>query len=57
MARAASEMTHWPEYDYVIVNDDVDRAIAQVAAILAAARLERARQRDLGDFVDRLMRR
>ena len=57
MARAADEMTHWPEYDYVIVNDDVDRATAQVAAILTAARLERARQRDLGDFVDRLMRR
>ena len=57
MARAADEMTHWPEYDYVIVNDDAARATAQVAAILAAARLERARQRDLGDFVDRLIRR
>ncbi len=57
MARAADEMTHWPEYDYVIVNDDADRATAQLAAILTAARLERARQRDLGDFVDRLIRR
>ncbi len=57
MARADDEMTHWPEYDYVIVNDDADRATAQLAAILAAARLERGRQRDLSDFVDRLTRR
>ena len=56
MARAADEMTHWPEYDYVIVNDDAARATAQLAAILAAARLERGRQRDLSDFVDRLTR-
>ncbi len=57
MARAASEMTHWPEYDYVIVNDDADRATTELAAILVAARLERGRQRDLSDFVERLTRR
>jgi guanylate kinase len=43
MARAADEMSHWPEYDYVIVNRDVNESIAAARAILAAERLRRTR--------------
>lgn len=51
MAMAASEMSHWAEYDYVIVNEDVEVSVARVEAILAAERLKRDRQAGLGDFV------
>jgi len=51
MAKAAGEMSHWPEYDYVIVNTDKDRAFAEVRAILAAERLKRERQVGLSQFV------
>jgi guanylate kinase len=51
MAKAAGEMSHWPEYDYVIVNRDRDDAFAQVRAILAAERLKRERQIGLSAFV------
>jgi guanylate kinase len=51
MAKAADEISHWAEYDYVIVNDDLDRALANIAAVLAAERLKRARQIGLSDFV------
>jgi guanylate kinase len=55
MARAASEISHWPEYDYVIVNRDVGRALAQVKAILEAERVRRARLIGVGEFVTGLM--
>ena len=51
MAKAAGEMSHWPEYDYVIVNRDKDEAFAEVRAILAAERLKRERQIGLSAFV------
>ncbi len=51
MAKAAGEMSHWPEYDYVIVNRDKADAFAEVRAILAAERLKRERQVGLSDFV------
>jgi guanylate kinase len=51
MAKAAGEMSHWPEYDYVIVNRDKAEAFAEVRAILAAERLKRERQIGLSDFV------
>ena len=51
MAKAAGEMSHWPEYDYVIVNHDIEEAFAEVRAILAAERLKRERQIGLSDFV------
>ena len=51
MAKATSEMSHWAEYDYIIVNEDVEASVAQVEAILAAERLKRDRQAGLGDFV------
>ena len=51
MAKASGEMSHWPEYDYVIVNRDKAEAFAEVRAILAAERLKRERQIGLSDFV------
>jgi guanylate kinase len=54
MARAADEMSHWAEYDYVVVNTDIDKSIAQVRAILAGERLRRRRQPGLVNFVEGL---
>jgi guanylate kinase len=54
MARAADEMSHWAEYDYVVINRDIERAFAEVRSILAAERLKRERQTGLSDFVRRL---
>ncbi|MFQ5766182.1 MAG: guanylate kinase [Rhodospirillales bacterium] len=51
MAKATSEMSHWREYDYIIVNEDVETSVVQVQAILAAERLKRDRRVGLGDFV------
>ncbi len=51
MAKAADEMSHWAEYDYVVINSDVDHAFADVRAILAAERLKRERQTGLSAFV------
>ena len=51
MAKAADELSHWPEYDYVIVNRDFEESVLAVMAILAAERLKRERQIGLGDFV------
>ena len=54
MAKAADEMSHWAEYDYVIVNRDFEDSIVEVQAILAAERLRRERQVGLGAFVKTL---
>jgi guanylate kinase len=54
MAKAADEMSHWAEYDYVVINTDIDHAFAEVQSILAAERLKRERQTGLSDFVRRL---
>ena len=51
MSKAADEMSHWPEYDYIVVNTDLDRSVGAVASILAAERLKRDRQVGLADFV------
>jgi guanylate kinase len=51
MAKAADEMSHWQEYDYVVINHDLDRTFADVMAILAAERVKRERQIGLSDFV------
>jgi len=55
MAKAADEMTHWSEYDYVVVNQSFEDSVGQIQAILAAERLKRTRQEGLSDFV-RLLR-
>ena len=51
MSRAAGEISHWAEYDYVLINEDVDECLADVRAILAAERLKRWRQGGLVAFV------
>ena len=53
MRRAAGEIEHWAEYDYVLVNDDMDRCLGEVRTIVAAERLRRSRQLGLTDFVQR----
>ena len=55
MAKAADEMSHWPEYDYIIINDDLERSVEQVEAILTAERLKRERRIGLGAFVRGLL--
>lgn len=54
MSKAADEMSHFAEYDYVVINSDIDRTFEQVRAILAAERLKRERQIGLADFVNAL---
>jgi guanylate kinase len=51
MAKATDEISHWQEYDYVIVNDDVEIALQKIKTILHAERLKRIRQIGLYDFV------
>ncbi len=51
MARAADEMSHYREYDYIIVNDIIEDSVAAVQSILAAERLKRDRQVGLDDLV------
>ena len=51
MAKAADEMSHYAEYDYIIVNRDIEESVAQVMAILQAERLRRERMLGLGEFV------
>ena len=54
MARAADEMSHYPEYDYIIVNNDLDQSIDAVHTILKAERLRRSRQVSLTEFMKQL---
>jgi guanylate kinase len=57
MRRAASEIGHWGEYDYVLINEDMDHCLAEVQAIIDAERLRRDRRPYLFDFVRRLVER
>jgi len=54
MAKASDEMSHWAEYDYVIVNHDFDQSVEKVHGILKSERLRRRRQTGLSDFVNGL---
>jgi guanylate kinase len=54
MAKAADELSHWPEYDYVLINESLDETVRKVEAILLAERLRRARQIGLHEFVKAL---
>ena len=54
MSKAADEISHYREYDYILVNRDIDVAVAQIKAILQAERLRRDRQVGLSDFVKKL---
>ena len=51
MSRASHEMSHWAEYDYIVINYDVDEAFAEVQSILKAERLKRERRTGLVGFV------
>ncbi len=54
MAKANDEISHWAEYEYVVINDDIVRAHGQIEMILAAERLRRSRQAGLAAFVSSL---
>lgn len=56
MDRAAHELSHWAEYDYIVINQNVDDAFAEVQSILKAERLKRERRTGLTAFVRELQR-
>ena len=56
MRKARDEISHWAEYDHVLINDDLDRCEADLRAIIRAERLRRDRQTGLVDFVNGLNR-
>jgi guanylate kinase len=51
MAKAADEMSHWQEYDYIVINQDLEVSVNAVQSILTAERIRRDRQLDLAPFV------
>lgn len=55
LAAAANEIGRWVDYNYVLVNDDLDRTFSRLRAILAAERLRRQRQKGLSEFVTSLL--
>jgi guanylate kinase len=55
MSKANNEISHWAEYDYVVINDDLDSTIAKITTILAAERMKRRRQTGIADFARKLM--
>jgi len=57
MAKSADELSHWPEYDYVVVNDRIDDSVKMVESIIAAERTRRDRLKGLAEFVNRLRSR
>lgn len=54
MAKANAEISHWQEYDYVLVNDDLEATISHLRCILEAERMRRTRQPELEQFVKSL---
>jgi guanylate kinase len=56
MSRASHEMSHWAEYDYIVINHEIDAAFAEVQSILRAERLKRKRRTGLTTFVRELQR-
>jgi guanylate kinase len=55
MAKANNEISHWAEYDYVVINDDLDSTLAKIRIILDAERMKRGRQTGIPAFVGKLM--
>jgi guanylate kinase len=55
MAKANAEISHWAEYDYVVVNDDLDSTLEKIRTILTAERMKRGRQTGIADFARKLM--
>jgi guanylate kinase len=56
MAEASSEISHWAEYDYVVVNENLDEAATAITSILTAERLKRRRRTGLTGFVRELLK-
>jgi len=56
MGKAEAEISHWQEYDYVVVNNDLDITLARIVHILEAERARRSRQTQLPSFIDTLCR-
>lgn len=54
MAKSSDEMSHWPEYDYVVINGDLEECVSAVRAILTAERSRRTRRIGLADFVNQI---
>jgi len=54
MAKAAGEISHWAEYDYVVINDDLDSTLDKIRTILDAERMKRGRQTGIPAFVGKL---
>jgi guanylate kinase len=54
MAKSSDEMSHWPEYDYVVINDDLEKCVSAVRAILKAERSRRTRRIGLAEFVNQI---
>ena len=55
MSKAQSEISHWIEYDYVLINDDIEKCVKDILTIIKAERLKRVRQKYIFDFVDKLI--
>ena len=55
MAKANNEISHWAEYDYVVINDDLESTLAKIQTILDAERMKRGRQTGIAEFARRLM--
>ncbi|HEY4078065.1 MAG TPA: guanylate kinase [Rhizomicrobium sp.] len=55
MAKANNEISHWAEYDYVVINDDLDSTLNKIRTILDAERMKRGRQTGIAEFARRLM--
>lgn len=54
MSKARAEISHWQEYDYVLINQDLDQTHEKINAILKAERLKRVRQEGLSNFIEKL---
>jgi guanylate kinase len=54
MAKSRDEISHWPEYDYVLINQDLDRTEQQLRTIIGAERLRLSQQPDTVETVRRL---
>lgn len=54
MAKASAEISHWQEYDYVLVNHDLEQTLEKIDTILKAERLKRVRQQGLASFIEKL---
>ena len=55
LQNAVEEISHWQEYDYILVNRDLDKSFGRLRAILTAERLKRVKMPNLNDFVDKLL--